>query len=102
MLYIKSVQEFFMQNFNEFINYVYAFYGDGGIYDQKRTKEQIAFALCTYLDDIDARDDDYYSWGYGDSLDRERVRDVMNDIYGPVPVVANESHFNDTGVKILN
>ena len=70
-----------MLNFNDFINYVFSFYGDGGLYDQKRTKEQIAFATLRYLDDIDARDDDYYTWGDGDSLDRERVRDIMNQIY---------------------
>ena len=91
-----------MLNFNDFINYVFSFYGDGGLYDQKRTKEQIAFAVLAYLDAMDARDDDFYTWGDGDSLDRERVRDFMNDIYGPVPVVATESHFTDSGVKILN
>ena len=90
-----------MLNFNDFINYVFSFYGDGGLYDQKRTKEQIAFAVLAYLDAIDARDDDYYTWGDGDSLDRERVRDFMNDNYGPVPVVATESHFKDSGVKII-
>ena len=29
-----------MQNFNDFINYVLDFYGQNGIYDQGRTKEQ--------------------------------------------------------------
>ena len=73
-----------MHNFQEFIDYVYSFYGDGGLYDQKRTKEQIAFAILVYLDACD----DQMTWGDGDSLDRERVRDYMNDIHGPVPVVA--------------
>ena len=73
-----------MNNFKDFIDYVFSFYGDGGLYDQKRTKEQISFALLTYLDECN----DTMSWGDGDSLDRERVRDYMNDIYGPVPVVA--------------
>ena len=91
-----------MHNFNDFINYVFSFYGDGGIYDQKRTKEQIAFAVLMYLDVIDAADDDNYTWGNGDSLDRERVRDYMNEIYGPTPVVATQAHFRDAGVKILN
>ena len=90
-----------MLNFNDFINYVFSFYGDGGLYDQKRTKEQIAFATLRYLDDIDARDDDYYTWGYGDSLDRERVRDIMNVIFKEV-TLPNVSHFTDSGVKILN
>jgi len=72
-----------MHNFNEFIEYVYSFYGPDGLYDQNRTKEQIAFAVLAYLDAIDARDDDHYTWGDGDSIDRERVRDFMNDLYGP-------------------
>ena len=67
-----------MNNFNEFIEYVYSFYGDGGLYDQKRTREQIAYATLNYLDSCN----DNITWGYGDSLDRERVRDHMNNMYG--------------------
>ena len=76
-----------MNNFTDFIDYVFSFYGDGGLYDQKRTKEQIALALVTYLDECNDPCIDM-EWGDGDSLDRERVRDYMNDIYGPIPVVA--------------
>ena len=47
-MYTCSV--FTMHNFNEFIEYVLSFYGDGGLYDQKRTKEQIAYATTVYLD----------------------------------------------------
>lgn len=67
-----------MHNFQEFIDYVYSFYGPAGLYDQKRTKEQIALATLLYLDACD----DQMTWGDGDSLDRERVRDYMNDMYG--------------------
>ena len=76
-----------MNNFTDFIDYVFSFYGDGGLYDQKRTKEQIAFAILNYLDQCN--DDTNMTWGDGDSLDRERVRDFMNDIYGPVLKVAH-------------
>ena len=86
MMYTCSV--FFMENFNDFINYVLSFYGEGGIYDQKRTKEQIAYATLIYLDNCD----DNTTWGDGDSLDRERVRDYMNEIYGCVPVVATPAN----------
>ena len=76
-----------MKDFNEFINYVYSYYGQGGMYAQNRTKEQISYALLMYLDRWnDAMD--HWDWGDGDSIDRERVRDLMNHIYGPVPVVA--------------
>ena len=86
MIYACSV--FFMENFNDFINYVYSFYGEGGIYDQKRTKEQIAYAILIYLDNCD----DNTTWGGGDSLDRERVRDYMNDIYGSGLEVASTAN----------
>ena len=69
-----------MNSFNEFIEYVYSFYGDGGLYDQKRTREQIAYATLDYLDSCN----DVIKWGNGDSLDRERVRDTMNHMYGDV------------------
>ena len=79
-------------SFNDFINYCLDFYGPGGIYpENKRTKEQVAYATTLYLDACA-----YYAvqdkpWtsdykamvgGNGDSLDRERVRDIMNDYYG--------------------
>ena len=66
-----------MKNFNEFIDYVLSFYGDGGLYPQGRTKEQVAYATLMYLDACN----DLITWGDGDSLDRERVRDTMNELY---------------------
>ena len=38
-----------MHNFQQFIDYVYSFYGKDGLYDQNRTKEQISYALLMYL-----------------------------------------------------
>ena len=81
-----------MHNFIEFIDYVYSFYGKGGLYDQNRKKEQIAYAVLMYLDDCNDPCIEM-SWGDGDSLDRERVRDIMNEIYGPIPVIATAQHF---------
>ena len=74
-----------MNNFNDFINYCLDFYGKGGLYDQGRTKEQIAYATTVYLDACSYYEQCDYegmTWGGGDSLDRERVRDIMNDYYG--------------------
>ena len=75
-----------MNNFNEFIDYVLSFYGAAGIYpENKRTKEQIAYATTMYLDACayyEKSDYKVMTWGGGDSLDRERVRDIMNDYYG--------------------
>jgi len=81
-----------MHNFKQFTDYVHSYYGKDGMYDQNRTKEQIAYALLMYLDDCNDPCIDI-EWGDGDSLDRERVRDYMNEIYGPVPVIATEQHF---------
>ncbi len=76
-----------MKDFKEFINYVFDYYGTGGMYSQNRTKEQISYALLLYLDRCnDAMDQ--WDWGDGDTIDRERVRDLMNHIYGTVPEVA--------------
>ena len=76
-----------MANFNEFINYCLDFYGKGGLYDQGRTKEQIAYATTMYLDACAYYEENNMpnmTWGGGDSLDRERVRDLMNNYYGDV------------------
>ncbi len=69
-----------MNNFAEFIQYCLDFYGWNGLYDQGRTREQIAYATTVYLD-MCALNVNHYTWGNGDSLDRERVRDVMNELY---------------------
>jgi len=39
-----------MKNFQEFIDYCLDFYGWNGLYDQGRTREQIAYATLYYLD----------------------------------------------------
>ena len=80
-----------MTNFAEFIEYVLSFYGKDGIYPQNRTREQVAYATTVYLDACsyyEQQEKKYGSdfkvmvWGNGDSLDRERVRDLMNNYYG--------------------
>ena len=79
-----------MSNFQEFIDYVFSFYGEGGLYPLNVTKEQIALATLKYLDNCafyDQQDKPWTSdykvmkWGDGDSLDRERVRDELIDMY---------------------
>ena len=60
-----------------FYDYVHSFYGKEGIYpENKRTIPQIAEATAEYLE-ICFRAD-------RDSLDRERVRDIMNLNLGTV------------------
>ena len=73
---------------NEFIDYVYSFYGANDrlydlTYDGKLvTKEDIFAAVKVYqqrLFNAYFSENMRYTWGGGDSLDRERVRDILID-----------------------
>ena len=68
-----------MNSLNEFIDYVWSFYGnEDPIYPIKGlTKKDILDAFNVYVSRIESNNNDLYSWGYGDSLDRERVRDII-------------------------
>ena len=64
----------------DFVEYVWSFYGehDDTLYPIKGlTKQDIFEAFFIYRDRILKGDLEYYSWGDGDSLDRERVRDII-------------------------
>jgi len=66
----------------DFMEYVWAFYNpQSELYPIKGlTKGDIFNAIFTYRDRIIQAENDnnpYYSWGDGDSLDRERVRDII-------------------------
>ena len=61
---------------NPFIQYVYNFYGPGGIFDMGATVEQIKDATIKYI----TTDPD--SWGGGDTTDREEVREILAKDYG--------------------
>jgi len=67
---------------NEFIDYVWDFYNPkSDLYPIKSlTKEDIFAAFKVYqsrLFNAYFSDNLRYSWGGGDSLDRERVRDIL-------------------------
>ena len=76
-----------MFTIDEFVDYVWSFYGEHSdtIYPIKGlTKEDIFDALKIYSNrcDLAKRNNGLwfnvsYSWGGGDSLDRERVRDII-------------------------
>ena len=65
----------------EFVDYVWAFYNpQSELYPIKGlTKKDILEAFNTYIERFEKGDLEYvhYSWGGGDSLDRERVRDII-------------------------
>ena len=70
-----------MNSLNEFYNYVYDFYNpDSDLYPIKGlTMNDIMLAFKVYEERIAKGDLEYvhYSWGGGDTLDRERVRDII-------------------------
>ena len=71
-----------MFSLQEFIEYVWDFYNtNSDLYPIKGlTKKDILEALNVYQDRIIEAENDnnsYYSGGDGDSLDRERVRDII-------------------------
>ena len=75
----------------EFVDYVYSFYGDKkeALYplfnvdnDKQVTKADIICATYDYLHAVIQVNDERFTWGDGDSLDRERVRDFLVRNYG--------------------
>ena len=78
-----------MNNLNQFIEYIWSFYGEHSetIYPIKGlTKDDILDAFKVYCRRIQEAESNNglwynvsYSWGGGDSLDRERVRDIILD-----------------------
>ena len=76
---IKSLK--FAKRMNEFVSYVYDFYGKNGIYDMGATVSQIQTATIHYIGS-----DDSFPF-YGDSLDRERVRDILTSKFNLKEVI---------------
>jgi hypothetical protein len=86
---MKNVSDYISRNqrkIDEFIDYVYSFYNVvDGIYPIKGcTKHKINLSTQHYLGQC-SEDGDLQtgipSWGDGDSLDRERVRDIMFELF---------------------
>ena len=63
----------------EFTDYVWSFYGaDDALYPMNGlTRADLLSAIYDYLHMVNERNDEYFTWGDGDSLDRERVRDIL-------------------------
>ncbi len=72
-----------MTNLQEFVDYVWSFYGEHSdtIYPIKGlSKSDIFDAFYVYKHRLLKAanvPNNNYTWGYGDSLDRERVRDII-------------------------
>ena len=67
----------------EFTDYVYSFYGaPDALYPMGATRQDILGAIYDYLHAISTLNNEHFTWGDGDSLDRERVRDILVIKYG--------------------
>ena len=70
------------RNLDKFADYVWSFYGEhDAIHPIKGlTIEDVFHAIEIYIDRLELPQDvkySHYAWGEGDSLDRERVRDII-------------------------
>ena len=61
------------QDFIRFIDYVYNFYGPYGSYPLSVTREQLSASTMRYISMLEPGE------FCGDSVDRERVRDIIID-----------------------
>lgn len=66
-----------MTDLQEFYDYVFSFYGDGGIYPMGATLELIEQATLTHLQILELKAQEFC----GDSIDRELVRDLLESKY---------------------
>lgn len=69
-----------MMKTEDFRAYCASFYSPGGVYSMGATHSQIASATITYIERLKTSQTE--TWGGGDSLDRERVRDILIQNFG--------------------
>lgn len=63
--------------FREFRDYVLSFYGYDGLYPiAGLTVEKVEVAIVDYIK-MCSDPQNFFEWGGGDSVDRERVRDIL-------------------------
>ena len=66
-----------MSNLQKFYDYVFCFYGDGGLYPMNATLDLIEKATLTHLQILELQGNQFC----GDSIDRECVRDLLISKY---------------------
>ena len=69
-----------VEQFKEFRDYVHSFYGKGGIYDLGCSIPDIENAIYVYFGKMALIE--WLDWGDGDTVDRERVRAILEDDFG--------------------
>ena len=68
----------FPERLNDFLGYCHSFYGKDGIYDLGVGIPDIQSAILYYCGQC-IGDEWGSAWGGGDSVDRERVRTILED-----------------------
>ena len=83
-LYLPVGKKVSQKEIDEFVDYVNDFYGKKGIYADDLnggfTKSKIREAVMTYLNRLNSGE----TWGYADSVDRERVRMILDPSYSMI------------------
>lgn len=70
-------------NLTKFVDYCYDFYGHGGIYPMNVTELDLYAATARLLVEYNAKTGQWAGQEFvGDSIDRERVRDILTDHMG--------------------
>jgi hypothetical protein len=69
-----------IEKFKEFRDYVHGFYGKDGIYDLGCGIPDIEKAIYVYFGKLQVIE--WMDWGDGDSVDRERVRHILEEDFG--------------------
>ena len=65
----------------DFVDYIEDFYGkESGIYDLGATRQDCKEACLIYLIALATNGEELGTWGDGDTVDRERVRVVLEEI----------------------
>ena len=64
----------------KFVDYIEDFYGKYGIYDLGATRQDCKEACLIYLIALATNGEELGTWGDGDTVDRERVRVVLEEI----------------------
>jgi hypothetical protein len=79
--YLPVSQKISKQEQDEFLQYVNKFYGKNGLYADDLnggfTKAELKTAINKYFSELNSAS----TWGYGDSFDRERVRQILQPSY---------------------
>ena len=74
---MKTTRKQLKKELQDFLEYCNDFYGINGTYDMGYSKSEIRVAINQYLRNL--LTDKIQTWGGGDSIDRERVHEILEN-----------------------